>query len=284
MLPTRITISYQCTCDIGHALVLLLLTTRIPAIRMQQPTSDVVFILGTGVNIFPTYDDVIELIHQRIRSGAQTFCVAVNPEKLYKAARNPKLQNALRSADIRVCDGIGISLASILLYRRPIPRCTGIDLFLRLIRLSAEKGLRIFVLGASPEVNEAGCLALIKAHPGLKIVGRHHGYVEDFDPIIHSINQSGAELLFVAMGSPRQEFWISENRRRLSPPFCMGIGGSLDVMSGRVRRAPTVFRVIGAEWLYRLISEPSRFRRQVVLPVFAMDVLQSMADQKRGQQ
>jgi N-acetylglucosaminyldiphosphoundecaprenol N-acetyl-beta-D-mannosaminyltransferase len=100
-------------------------------------TPDSVSILGTRVNIFGSYDRAIQVIRQRISSRQPTFCVAINPEKVYRATRDPGLSRVLDAAHVRICDGVGISLASMLLYRRRLPRCTGIDLFLRLIRLSA---------------------------------------------------------------------------------------------------------------------------------------------------
>ena len=248
---------------------------------MQQLAPDTVSILGIDVSAFVSYEDALDLIHRRIQAGTQTFCVAINPEKVHQARRSVELQNSLRSAHVRICDGIGVSLASMLLHHRRIPRCTGIDLFLKVIQLAEKEGLKIFVLGASAETNEAGCRALVATWPGLRIVGHHHGYFKDSACVLESINESGADLLFVAMGSPRQELWISDNLPNLSVSFCMGIGGTLDVVSGVVARAPALARAIGAEWLYRLISQPSRLRRQAILPVFAMDVLRSMAHTRK---
>lgn len=243
---------------------------------MHNSTSDSLSILGVDVTVFGSYDQALTLIGQRILAGKQTLCVAINPEKVYAAARNPRLGNILRAADLRICDGVGISLASMLLHRRRIPRCTGIDLFLNLIHFCEREGFKIFILGASPQANQAGCDALLAAHPKLKIVGRHHGFFDDVETVINSINASGADLLFVAMGSPRQEFWLSEHMSRLQTRFCMGIGGSLDVVSGSVKRAPALFRGSGTEWLFRLLSQPSRIRRQAVLPAFAVEVLRSL--------
>ena len=254
---------------------------RTPEVHMQELAPDAASILGTEVSILASYNDALDLICRRIRSGTQTFCVAVNPEKIYRATRSVELQKSLRSAHVRICDGIGISLASMLLYGRRIPRCTGIDLFLKLVHLAAREGMKIFVLGASGEINEAACRSLVEAHPGLRIVGRQHGYFMDSARVVNDINESGADLLFVAMGSPRQEFWISENLPKLSVKFCMGIGGSLDVVSGTTARAPALFRRMGAEWVYRLLTQPSRLRRQAVLPVFAVDVLRAMAHKLR---
>jgi N-acetylglucosaminyldiphosphoundecaprenol N-acetyl-beta-D-mannosaminyltransferase len=235
-----------------------------------------VSVLGVPVSIFTDYDDALDLIRQRILLRLPTFCVAVNPEKVYRAKQDPKLFDLLQSAHIRVCDGIGISVASMLLYSQHIPRCTGIDLFLRVVHLSAEEGYKVFLLGASPEVNAAGCRGLVRNHPGLRIAGCHHGFFNDSAAIVKKINDSGADLLFVAMGSPRQEYWIGEHMRNLKTRFCMGIGGSLDVVSGSVKRAPELFRKTGTEWLFRLLSQPSRLNRQRVLPLFTWNILKEM--------
>jgi N-acetylglucosaminyldiphosphoundecaprenol N-acetyl-beta-D-mannosaminyltransferase len=232
-------------------------------------------ILGTRVSVFDPDDEALHVIRRRISSRQPTFCVALNPEKVYRASHDPQLSQVLDSAHIRICDGVGISLAAMLLYRQRLPRCTGIDLFLRLIRLSVQEGWGLFLLGASPEINSAACRALLDQFPGLKIVGSQDGYFRDSAPVVESINQSGADLLFVALGSPRQEFWISEQMHGLQASFCMGVGGSLDVVSGAVKRAPTSFRKTGTEWLYRLIVQPSRLRRQMVLPLFALGILRS---------
>jgi N-acetylglucosaminyldiphosphoundecaprenol N-acetyl-beta-D-mannosaminyltransferase len=233
-------------------------------------------ILGTRVSIFNSYEEALELIRQRMVAHLPTFCAAVNPEKLYRAKSNRELHKVLDSADLRICDGVGISLASMLLYHRRLPRCTGIDLFLNLIRFSVQEGWKVFVLGASPQSNEAACRALMERFPGLSIAGRRDGYFKDSDEVVESINESGADLLFVAMGSPLQEFWINRHMPRLKPSFCMGVGGSVDVVSGIAKRAPALFQRTGTEWLYRLIAQPSRLNRQVALPLFALEILRAM--------
>jgi N-acetylglucosaminyldiphosphoundecaprenol N-acetyl-beta-D-mannosaminyltransferase len=232
-------------------------------------------ILGTRVSVLGSYDEAVHLIQQRIASKRPTFCVAINPEKVYRAKYDTRLNWVLDSANIRICDGIGVSLAAMVLYRRRLPRCTGIDLFLILARISAQEGWRVFLLGASPEVNHATCDALASQFPGLKIVGSQHGYFEDSAAVVESINKSRADLLFVGMGSPRQEFWISEQMPHLKTSFCMGVGGSFDVVSGAAKRAPALFRKTGTEWLYRLLAQPSRLRRQRVLPFFALEIIRS---------
>jgi N-acetylglucosaminyldiphosphoundecaprenol N-acetyl-beta-D-mannosaminyltransferase len=217
------------------------------------------------------------VIRERIFSRLRTFCVAINPEKVYGARKDPGLRRVLESADIGICDGVGVSLASMLLYRRRLARCTGVDLFVRLVHLSARHGLKVFMLGASPESNSGACRTLLDRFPGLKIVGSEDGYFKDSAAVVDKINQSGAELLFVGLGSPRQEYWIAEQMPHLKTSFCMGVGGSLDVVSGRAKRAPALFRKTGTEWLFRLLSQPNRIRRVVLaLPLFTLDVLREM--------
>ena len=234
-------------------------------------------ILGTRVSVLDSYDHAVQLIRQRISSRSPTFCVAINPEKVYRAMRDPALSRVLDSAHVRICDGIGISLASMLLYRKRLPRCTGIDLFLRLISLSAEEGWKVFLLGASPQSNAIASRELVNTYPALKIVGRQDGYFKDSSAVVDQINRSEADLLFVAMGTPRQELWIAEQMTRLRATFCMGVGGSLDVIGGAGKRAPVLFRKTGTEWLFRLLVQPSRLRRQMVLPLFTMEILRAMA-------
>jgi N-acetylglucosaminyldiphosphoundecaprenol N-acetyl-beta-D-mannosaminyltransferase len=239
-------------------------------------TPDSVSILGTRVNIFGSYDHAIQVIRRRISSRQPTFCVAINPEKVYRATRDPGLSRVLDTAHVRICDGVGISLASMLLYRRRLPRCTGIDLFLRLISLSAEEGWKVFLLGASPQSNAAASRALMNTYPTLKIVGRQDGYFKNSSAVVDQINQSRADLLFVAMGTPRQELWISERMPHLRASFCMGVGGSLDVVGGAGKRAPALFRKTGTEWFFRLLVQPSRLQRQMVLPLFMVEILRAL--------
>lgn len=232
-------------------------------------------ILGMPVDVFPSYASAAETVRGRVSAGARTFCVAMNPEKLYRARRDAKLAEILKRADMRICDGVGLSLASRILHGSAMPRCTGVDLFLTLIALAEERQWSIFLLGASPEANAGACRELKRRFPALRIAGARDGFFPASDDVIGTINESGADLLFVAMGSPRQEFWIAEHRSALRTAFCMGVGGSLDVLAGVAKRAPAIFRKTGTEWLFRLLSDPRRARRQIALPLFAWEVLKS---------
>ena len=239
-------------------------------------------IMGVPVVPFESYGQVVACVEDIVRTGRKSFFVAVNPEKVYRAVRDPRLLAILRGADAGLCDGIGVALAVRLLYGRGISRCTGCDLFFHLVAAAAEKGWRVFLLGASPESNALACSRLRSMYPGLQIVGGVGGYFEDSQPVVNRINASSADLLFVGMGSPKQEFWIAEHRPVIQTPFCMGVGGTFDVVSGKARRAPKVFRRTGTEFLFRLVTSPSRWRRQMVLPVFLLAVLRGMLSKRES--
>jgi N-acetylglucosaminyldiphosphoundecaprenol N-acetyl-beta-D-mannosaminyltransferase len=230
-------------------------------------------VLGIPLSVIDSYESALALIRQRILDRRRTFCAAINPAKIYLANRNPKLKGALDSAHLHICDGVGAALAARLIHHRRVPRSTGIELFLRLVELSAREGWKVFLLGASPQSNGAARRKLIEAHPRLHIVGNRDGYFKDSAEIVAAINNSGADLLFVAMGSPRQELWIGEHLPNLETRFCMGVGGSLDVVSGSVRWAPEICRKTGTEWLHRALAQPSRFPRLWTNGLFALDVL-----------
>jgi N-acetylglucosaminyldiphosphoundecaprenol N-acetyl-beta-D-mannosaminyltransferase len=239
-------------------------------------------ILGSRVTPFESYGQAVDFVEDRLSRGQKLFCVAINPEKVYRAAHNTELNRILGQADMGICDGVGIAIAAKLLYGESIPRCTGVDLFYQLVRKAAERRWKVFLLGATPETNEKACANLCRQYPTLQIVGRQHGYFESSSAVIDQINASEANIVFVAMGTPRQEFWIAENRAKIKADFLMGVGGTFDVVSGSVRRAPAIFRKTGTEFLYRLISNPGRWRRQIVLPLFAISVLKDRFRHRRN--
>lgn len=243
---------------------------------MIESAVESVSILGIPVDRFESYEHLTEVIRRRVQARRKTFCVAINPEKVQRAKRDRRLREALESAHIRICDGTGVALASLLLDGRRLVRCTGIELFFRLIGLSAQEGWKVFLLGASAETNALACGKLRRSNPGLNIAGSRDGFFRDSAEVIQQVNGSGADLLFVAMGSPRQELWIAEHMAHLTPCFCMGVGGTLDVVAGTARWAPALFRKTGTEWLFRLLTQPSRARRQLALPLYAVDVLKAV--------
>jgi len=201
--------------------------------------------------------------------------IAVNPEKVIKARKNPWLLAQLREARLLIPDGIGVVMAARLLGLGRMKRVPGSELMPAICEQAARKGYRIFLFGGGPEVNRDAMTVLRRRFPGIQIVGGQHGYLKDEEmpDLIDRINASGAEVLFVALGSPKQELWMKEYLPRLNIKVCQGVGGTFDVLAGRVKRAPAVFRKIHLEWFYRLLYEPRRLLRQTALPRFAAQVL-----------
>ena len=240
---------------------------------MSETDLEQIDIMGIPLTVLNSYEQAVSRILDSIGRKQNVSCVAINPEKIYRARRDKELRMFIQSADYCICDGVGVAMAVRLLFRRKIPRITGIQLFFELAAGAETRKFRIFLLGGSPESNEGASHKLKQMHKKLVIAGRHHGYFTDEEEVIAQINKSRADMLFVALGSPRQEKWIAQYRDRLKVPYCMGVGGSLDVLSGKTPRAPHLFRKTGTEWIYRLAREPSRVQRQAFLPIFALSVI-----------
>ena len=215
-------------------------------------------------------------VRRFIDTGKKVHTIfASNPEKNYTVPANRLLHRMFREADLLIPDGIGMVLAARWLYKTPVQRVPGCELMQNICALAEKRGYGIFIYGAKEPVSRAAAKELMKRHPLLNIAGRQHGYISENDTkdLLNRINTSKARILFLALGSPKQERWIFENRHRLKHiRVCQGIGGTLDVLAGTVKRAPDIYCRYGLEWLYRLLSEPSRIKRQIKLPLFAAQV------------
>ncbi|OEF99772.1 hypothetical protein BHF71_00935 [Vulcanibacillus modesticaldus] len=213
-----------------------------------------------------------EYLTRRILSGKTTHVVTANPEILMYANNSPEYKGILQSADMVVPDGIGVVYASRLRNDPVTERVAGYDLLHRLMSQADQHQLKVYLLGANDEVNRLAFERLANDYPNAIFVGRHHGYFKDGSDIeamiLNDIAEKKPDILFVALGFPRQELWISKHQPQLKIPLVMGVGGSFDVLSGKVKRAPVIWQKLGLEWLYRLISMPSRWRRMMVLPQF----------------
>ena len=176
----------------------------------------------------------------------------------------------------------GVVIGAKILTGEAVARITGVQLFLDLVERAEMENLNIFMLGSGPESNNGAYEKLLEIHPNVRIVGRQDGYFSNDQEVVKKINDSKADMLFVALGSPKQEKWITMHRNKIIAPFCMGVGGTFDVVSGNVKRAPKIFQDTGTEWLCRLIREPKRFRRQLVLPKFIFLVLKHKLFGKRS--
>ena len=228
-----------------------------------------------GVEVSPlTYEGIVNEIENRMTRHEQSTIIAVNPEKVIAANRDPQVKTLINESTFQIPDGVGVLLASKLKGGKITSRVTGVDMMGRLLDFAALKGHSVYFYGAKEEVVTKAIAEIQKERPLLLIAGYTNGYEKDEAALIQRINDSGAKILFVALGSPKQELWIKRNLMNLPNVLVFqGVGGSFDVFSGLVKRAPAFFRKFGLEWLYRLGSNPSRIKRQMNLPIFLWRVL-----------
>ncbi|GLC87897.1 WecB/TagA/CpsF family glycosyltransferase [Lysinibacillus piscis] len=233
-------------------------------------------VLGIQVNT-EGYDELMNMAFERIDKKQKALVVAINPEKIIKAKEDPALKKLLNEAEFQIPDGIGVILASKIQKGQIRERVTGVDMMMKLCEEAAKRGKPVFLYGGKPGVADAAKAKLESLFPSIKIVGVQDGYEKDEQKVMARINEVKPDILFVAMGSPKQENWINANREQLYPTIYQGVGGSFDVLAGTVKRAPAIFQKFGLEWLYRLMKEPKRIKRQIALPLFLLEV----AKQKR---
>lgn len=222
-----------------------------------------------AVDMAETLMEVEKIIKKKIPS----FVVAINPEKIMKAAEDENLKLLLNSAAIKIPDGIGVVVASKLNHGGIKTRVTGIDLMNKICEQASLKGHKIFLLGAKPGVAKKAGEILSEKYNGINIVGVMDGYFKRDDEVVKKVTELSPDILFVALGSPRQENFITSNMEKLKVPLLMGVGGSYDVICGNIDRAPEWMCRLGLEWLFRLIKEPWRYKRMIVLPKFLYRVL-----------
>lgn len=230
-----------------------------------------------GVDVSPlSYEGIINDLRVRINGGKQSTIIAVNPEKVMSAQRDPKVKELINASTYQIADGVGILLAAKIKGGGITSRVTGVDMMARLLQFAESDGHSVYFYGAKEEVVTKAIANIQAQHPNIRVAGYTNGYEKDEAELVSRIHQSGAKILFVALGSPKQELWIRRNLKSLpNVQVFQGVGGSFDVFSGTVKRAPAPFRKLGIEWLYRLLASPSRFKRQLNLPVFLFKVLRS---------
>lgn len=215
-------------------------------------------VLDTPMHV-STLSETVDTIAERVASHTFTQHVVVNVAKVVNMKNDSELRNSVESCDIINIDGMGLVFgARILGYDIP-ERVAGIDLFTRLLEMSASKGFKVFLLGAEDSVVQKVKNRAMKDFPGLDIVGTHHGYFwDDEASVVEKIQKSQAQLLFVAITSPKKENFINRWRSELGVDFVMGVGGTFDVVAGKVKRAPIWMQNAGLEWAFRVYQEPGR--------------------------
>ena len=233
-------------------------------------------ILGVNVDSI-TFAGALDKAEALVRTEGVSMIFTPNPEIVMCAKNDAELQSILNSADLCTADGIGVVYASKIIGN-PVPeRVAGFDLVCALLERMSKTGEGVFLFGAKPGVAETAKVKMEEKYPGIVISGTHDGYFkpEDEDKIVEEINASGAKLLLVCLGAPKQEKWIAKNRNRLNVNLCMGVGGTLDVFAGTAKRAPEIFIKLNLEWAYRVLKNPSRIGRFAALPKFVIEVLKN---------
>jgi len=240
---------------------------KVPARAVPQPEAwDIpapVDLLGMPLHPV-TMRQAVALVEQAVETRRPLRHLAMNAAKLVAVHHDESLRSAVVSADLVTADGQSIVWAARFLHR-PVPeRVTGIDLMDASLDLAAHRGHRVFMLGARAEVLRDAVAALRRRFPGLRIVGAIDGYYTPSQEagVVRQIAAARPDMLFVALSSPKKERFLADHEAQLGIPFCMGVGGSLDVIAGRVRRAPRPLQRLGLEWFFRLIQEPRRLWRR----------------------
>lgn len=230
-------------------------------------------ILGIGIDRIDS-NEALRQIGQFIASGTPHQIVTANAEIIYQASKNEKMKNVINAAQMVTADGSGVVWASRQLGQPLAQRVTGIDLVNSICEQSAKDKWKIYILGSAPGVADTAANNIRDRFPGCNIVGTHHGYFNEQEEaqIIAELEQLQPDVLFVALGAPKQEYWIADHIQQLNIPVAMGIGGSMDVLSGNVKRAPKWMQKMSLEWLYRLLIQPTRFKRVLALPKFMLAV------------
>lgn len=223
-------------------------------------------ILGVPVDAL-TMQEVLDRVDKTIVGGGRLRIGVVNAAKLVQMRRDPTLRADVVSCDLVLADGVPVVWASRLLGR-PLPeRVAGIDLMSGMLRRGDENGYRVYCLGASEDVLAAAVARITADYPHVRLVGRHHGYFtsQEESDIVAAMADAKPDILLVGMSSPKKERFLARWSDQLVVPVCHGVGGSFDVLAGKVRRAPRVWQRLGLEWLYRVCQEPRRLWRRYLV-------------------
>lgn len=235
--------------------------------------SERVKILGVQVDAV-TMAQAVERVAELIDNGKPSLVATANAEMLLRATHDAELKSILNAAKLVVPDGAGTVWAARHLGKEMPERVAGADLVLELMKLAPVKSWKFFLFGSAPGIADKAKLKAEALCPGIKIVGTRNGYftADDEPAIIDKIKSARADILLAALGVPKQEKWLAAHIDELNVPVSIGVGGTLDVMAGAVRRAPLWMQRARLEWLFRAMLQPSRAGRLLALPKFVMKV------------
>lgn len=215
----------------------------------------------------------VELLAGRAERKEKTFVITANPEIVMQANENPQLMEYVQQATYVCADGIGVVKAASILGSSLPGRVTGYDSMMALLERGKTKKYKMYLLGAQKTTVEKAVANINRDYPGVEIVGYRDGFFDWNDPAVaEEIVAAKPDFVFLALGVPRQEKWIAEHLHMFEHGVFVGVGGSFDVIAGTVERAPEFWQKINLEWLYRLLKQPSRWKRMLALPKFALKV------------
>lgn len=229
-------------------------------------------LLGYEIDTF-SFQEATDYALELEKQDKVSQVVTINPEMFDCAKVDSEFSDILKTAEMVIPDGVGVKLGLKILGKN-VDRIAGVDFAKKMIEKSAQNNLPIALIGAKPEVVEKACKNLRNEVENLNIVYSHDGYFQENNVILEELKNSGARLVLVALGSPKQEKFIKEARQILPFGLMVGVGGSFDVWSGMVERAPEIYQKLGIEWLYRTVKQPERFKRIFpTLPLFVLRVI-----------
>ncbi len=232
---------------------------------------DLVEIVGINIDNI-SMEDAANRVEGFLDDDGLKMIFTPNSEILMDAVKDPEFADILNKGHIVVPDGIGVVIAS-RFYKKPLKdRVAGYDLMCSIIDIAYEKEKSIYFLGGAEGIAETAVKKLVESYKNIKILGWHNGYFDEEEEkiILNDIIELKPDILFVALGAPKQEKWIYKNRHSIPSKIAMGVGGSFDVIAGKAKRAPEFYQKAGLEWFYRLIKEPKRIFRVLKLPKFVI--------------
>ena len=236
-------------------------------------------VLGVGFDNL-TLEEAVEARMDLVRAPGAHYVVTPNPEIVEVCREDPAVMDIVNRADLVLADGIGVIKGAAMLGTPLKGKVPGIEFAAGLLGKLAKEGRSVYLLGAKPGVAELAGKRLSGQYPGLKIAGTHDGYFQEDAPVVEDIRASGADVVLVCLGAPKQEKWMAKNGADTGAHLLCGLGGSLDVFAGVVERAPKFWCDHGLEWLYRLLKEPRRAGRMMKLPLFLVHVRQEKGKRK----
>ena len=230
-----------------------------------------------------TFEEATKEVENYLKGNSLKVIYTPNPEIVMGAKDDDRLRNLINNGDMITADGIGLIYASRIKKKPLKERVTGYHLSIKLLEIANENNYSIYLLGGKDGIAKMAAENIKKDYPNVKIAGYHHGYFkgshrgnenhEEEMEIINDINNSNPDIIFLGLGFPNQENWINANKDKIKGKVIIGNGGVIDILSGTIKDTPEFFRKIGFEWLYRLIKNPSRIKRQLVIPKFIFQVI-----------